>query len=251
MGVAASPAIAWPNCDTSPWYNHFAGMGRDVTDITGAQADIQWVNPSLCVQGGSPQNSWSMSWVAVVGDTPGGDLGISIYQGGFTKCANVSGSCPYNGGASYYWYFFARPRDVGCGAPYNSGVIKVKGNARSVQLNYKVAYVVIDGSPKWAFWIDHVRYNTRPASDLETCWPGGPNGIQVMNEMLDNNDQNGGTVGDHEDFDLVQYKTSTGWHGMNWTLGRACDANSYPTHWDCIVSSVNNDTFKNWDDRAP
>jgi hypothetical protein len=182
---------------------------------------------------------------------PAGVPGIAIYQGGFAKCANVAGSCPYNGGASYYWYYYARPQG-NCGQASNTGVVKAaKGNAGPGQSNYKVAFIPIDGQDYWAFWIDGSRQNTRPNNDVAYCWSGGAKGTQVMNEMLDDNDQNGGSNSNYENFDSVQYKNGTGWHGMNWTLARDCDANSYPTHWGCIVSHTLNDTFKNWDDRAP
>ena len=88
------------------------------------------------------------------------------------------------------------------------------------------------------------------STDIDTCF-GSLVQAEWKNEMLDPGDQNGGTVGNHQNFSGDQYHDSNGWHVMNWALGRACDANSNPTSWRCSVSPSTSNLFYNWDVREP
>jgi hypothetical protein len=88
------------------------------------------------------------------------------------------------------------------------------------------------------------------AFDALICW-GGVESAAFTNEMLDQRDQNAGTVSNHQSFSGIQTQYSGGWHNVSWALGRACDFNDEPTYWSCGVSSTNHNVFYNYDRRAP
>ncbi len=88
--------------------------------FTGVSSEIEWVNSHLCVQTGNNDQSWSLSWVSLDGPNSDSIPGISIYQGGFAKCASVDTTCDANGGVSYHWVYYAREQGP-CGDAYVGG----------------------------------------------------------------------------------------------------------------------------------
>jgi hypothetical protein len=70
--------------------------------------------------------------------------------------------------------------------------------------------------------------------------------------MLDNADQNAGTVSNRQSYSAVKYQNGSGsWQDISWTLGRDCDANSYPAAWTCSVSTSTHNVFYESDIRKP
>lgn len=228
-------------------------MGLSPTGLKGVAAKIEYSNPDLCVQGGQEDYSWSLSWVGIVGPGVG-----DIYQGGIAKCQFVPAfaghSCPYNSGISYFWYYWGYG-DGACGMHADSGFRKaLKGNAPQGSDPYGNVHRIEYNSvtSRFVYSIDGVNQKLLDASIPLTCWAGGIRGAQLMNEMLDNGDHNGGTVSNPQSFSASQYQNSSGgWQNISWTLGRPCDANSYPASWTCNVSTVTSNVFYEQDLRAP
>jgi hypothetical protein len=243
-------AVAWPACDGPSGTNLFAGNARFAGGLRGVYAEIEWFNTHLCVQTGDPEWSWSMSWVSLDGPNSDQVAGVSIFQGGFTKCAPAgTGSCPFNGGVSYHWFYYGREEGQ-CGAAYNSTIRKApKGNAGPGVYDYEVSKAP-DGD--YHFYINEVSQYAKAGYTIDDCWGGvGVVGVEWQNEMLDPNDQNGGTVSNHQQFFAVQYKDGSGWHSANRPLGSLCDANSNPASWHCGWGSTSGTFFNEWDERAP
>lgn len=253
LAFPESVAATWTaSCTVDGYHNMYAGMGVSPTGLIGASAQVRWYDTSLCNQGPTPDYSWSLSWVALVGVST-----QDIFQVGFGKCANVpttstSSSCPYNSGVSYHWYYYQRAGGGPCGAEFNTTFQKApKGNASAGTYTYAIQQKSDTSGTYFAATIDGQEQTRRSTSDLNVCWQGGITGAQYMNEMLDAGDQNGGTVSSHQPFSAITYQSSTGWHNTSWTLLRNCDANSDPTDWSCVVSSTSHNTFYNYDRRAP
>jgi hypothetical protein len=216
--------------------------------LIGVYSEIQFFEKSLCIQGppGTPRyHSWALSWVSLDGPQSSSTPGIDIFQGGYAKCPPSSvGSCPYNNGVSYTWYYYAHEEGP-CGLAFNTGIKKL-ANVTSGTHFFQVSRV----GTKYNFYVDEVLKYSRPRADIETCWPGVA-AVEWQNEMLNKGDQGGGPLSNYQDFGENQYQNSTGWHAANRTLNAACDANSYPAHWHCKTTGTEQDRFKSWDDRAP
>lgn len=102
------------------------------------------------------------------------------------------------------------------------------------------------------FYINEVSQYGKLGYTIDDCWAGvGVVAVEWQNEMLDPNDQNGGTVSNHQQFFEVQYKDGSGWHYANRPLGSLCDANSNPAAWHCGWGSTSGNFFNEWDERAP
>lgn len=247
LGVyAASPstAAAWPGCDPAT-ANKFLGNGRTSAGLKGVYAEIEFVNESLCVQGSPLRGSWSLSWVSLDGPQTDAVPGIDIFQGGYAKCpAPAVGSCPWNSGATYTWVYYAREQGS-CGAAFNTGFVKIANAAAGIHF-FQVSKV----GANYNFYVDEVLKYQRTAADVDTCWPGVTS-VEWQNEMLNNNDQGGGTLANHQSFKNVQYQNASGWHNEFRALSSLCDANSNPAHWHCRWSSASATEFLAWDDRAP
>jgi hypothetical protein len=219
--------------------------------MIGAYTEIKYVNKSLCQQSPTVQKykSWSLSWVSLEGPVDPDPLnGINIYQGGYAKCPDPVASlpsCPYNGGVSYVWYYYAHHASTACGMPFSTGIVKI-ANATTGTHFFQVSKVGTQAN----FYVDEVLKNHRPWTDISTCWSGVA-AAEWQNEMLNIGDQGGGPLSDHQDFGNNQYQTSTGWHPFNLPLSSDCPGNSYPAHWICKTSSNQADRFRSWDDRAP
>lgn len=239
--------VAWPACDNLPFQNLFVGETHSVSNLKGVYAEIEYFNEKLCVQGASPDPSWSLSWVSLDGQNSDSVPGLAIYQGGYAKCPPPSvGTCPWNSGAPYYWYFYGREQGV-CGAAFNTGIVKApKGNATSGIHEFQISEV----SSTYYFWIDHVVQNSRPQSDIDTCWGRIPL-VEWENEMADPGDQNGGTVSNHQSYGNTQFQDNAGWHAHSLSLGQPCQNNAQPSVWRCFVASNVGDYFYSWDTRAP
>ena len=253
MFNALTPGVAgaaMPACDPINNGNQFVGNTRFSLGIRGVSADIEWFNSSLCTQTGPSQPSWSLSWVAL--DSGGDDPdvpGVDIYQGGFAKCA-VPGapSCAWNSGISYHWYYYGRQEGV-CGPFVSSGVIKApKGNAGPGRYTYDISKQT---SGSYRFSIDGDAQYSKADWTLETCWLGGIERANWLNEMLDPNDQNGGTVAIHQVFDNLQYLNSSGWHDHTRPTSSSCQYNDQPVNWRCNFGSRNGNQFYSWDMRVP
>ena len=155
-------------------------------------------------------------------------------------------------GLTFHWWYYAH--GVGaCGAPFNTGIRKTQNVGAGSRL-YSIHREVGADGPFWAFRINGVLHSSRVPSDITTCWPT-INLLVYMNEMLNINDFNYGTVSNHQHFAEVQYQISNGWHNSSWTLGRECDAHSDRDYgqfnWRCFVSSADHNDFYQWDSRAP
>jgi hypothetical protein len=228
--------------------NYYAGMGVSPSSIQGVSAQIEWFNTSLCIQDpDTPDWSWSLSWIGLIGpDDPNQD-GFDIFQGGFGKCVPSGvGSCPGNAGISYHWWFWEYEAGA-CGNAQNSTFRKAnKGNASAGTYLYKIDHR--PASSRYSFSIDGTDQTFITESTVSTCW-GGVSGAQIMNEMLDYRDQDAGTVGNHQEFSAVKYQNGSGFHSVNWAPG-SCDANSQPSNWACNTSAAS-DRITTWDFRAP
>lgn len=245
------PVVAWTAvCQSTqiPTPNLFLGNGKSASGLIGVYSEIQFAQKSLCLQGppGNPiYNSWALSWVSIDGPQTASTPGIDIFQGGYAKCPTTSvGSCPYNSGNSYTWYYYAHEEGA-CGTAFNTGIKKV-ANVSSGTHFFQVSKV----GNQYNFYVDEVLKYHRSLADIETCWPG-VSVVEWQNEMLNPGDQGGGPLSNYQDFGENQYQNGSGWHAMNRTLSAACDANSYPAHWHCKTTSTEQDRFKSWDDRAP
>jgi hypothetical protein len=243
--------VAWTAvCQSTqiPTPNLFLGNGKSASGLIGVYSEIQFAQKSLCLQGppGNPiYNSWALSWVSIDGPQTASTPGIDIFQGGYAKCPTTSvGSCPYNSGNSYTWYYYAHEEGA-CGTAFNTGIKKV-ANVSSGTHFFQVSKV----GNQYNFYVDEVLKYHRSLADIETCWPG-VSVVEWQNEMLNPGDQGGGPLSNYQDFGENQYQNGSGWHAMNRTLSAACDANSYPAHWHCKTTSTEQDRFKSWDDRAP
>ncbi len=256
LQLLSPPAVfaSWTaNCTYDGYQNKFAGMGVYPAGLQGVQAKIEWFQTNGCRPvGGTSDWSWSLSWISIVGRTNVFD----IYQGGFAWCPFVSPlnlSCPNNNGISYYFYEYGYG-DGACGPGFSSGFIKaLKGNAPQGSDPYGNVYKIEHNSAtnRYVFSIDGVDQKHLDQSVPLTCW-GGVTGTQIMNEMLDQGDQNAGTVSNPQSYSAIQYQNSSGgWQNISWTLGRACDANSNPAAWTCNVSSGTHNVFYEKDLRAP
>lgn len=249
--VGAQPVVAWSAlCQSTsiPTPNMFLGNGKSGSGLIGVYSEIEFIERSLCLQGppGTPRwNSWALSWVSLDGPQTNETPGIDIFQGGYAKCPVTSvGSCPYNNGVSYTWYYYAHEQGA-CGAAFNTGIVKV-ANVSSGTHFFQVSKV----GGQYNFYIDETLKYHRSLADIETCWPG-VSGMEWQNEMLNPGDQGGGPLSNHQNFGANQYQNGTGWHPANRTLSAYCDANSYPSAWHCRTSSTDQNLFRSWDDRAP
>jgi hypothetical protein len=237
-------------CDPNVYFNMFSGNGQNATGAVGVKATIEWANPVLCAQTGTNDPSWSLSWVSLDGANSPQIAGVNIFQGGFARCANVPSSCPYNGGASYYWYYYGHETGP-CGLAFNTGVVKASlGNAGTGSRIYRIER---SGST-YGFWISGQLQVSRSADDLDVCWDGGVRAVEWQNEMLDPGDHTGGLVSDAQKWETVAYKNSLGtWVALDRgnTSALPCDANSNPTYWSCLISASPRDVFYQYDRRAP
>lgn len=150
----------------------------------------------------------------------------------------------FRGQTKYMWGKLAGstadpPRSV-FGTPF----IKIANAATGVHF-FQISKV---GS-SYNYYIDEVFKYSRSVSDIETCWPGVA-AVEYQDEMLNNGDQAGGTVSNHQLFGEVQYQNGSGWHYENRSSGSACDANSNPTNWRCAWDYTGHN-FYPWDNRAP
>lgn len=239
----ASPnAVSAIPCESTS-QNKFLGNGYSASGLKGVYSEIEYIDKKLCIQGTPRVNSWSLSWVSIDGPQSLSTPGIDIYQGGYADCP-FTGTCPFNNGVSYIWYFYGHEQGA-CGLPFNSGVIKLQ-NATSGIHDFQISKV----GARYNFYYDEVDINHISQADVETCWPGVA-AVEWQNEMLNNADQGGGGLANRQDFRVNQYQNGTGWHPMNRTLGSLCDANSYPSHWHCRTSSTISNNFTSWDDRFP
>jgi len=241
LTVPAS-AAAWANCQGVS-QNKYLGDGRSGAGLKGVYAEIEYVNESPCTQGATKVASWSLSWVSLDGPQTPAD-GVNIFQGGYAKCPDPTvGSCPWNNGVTYYWVFYQRETGA-CGIKFTTPFIKIANAATGLHF-FQISKV---GS-NYNFYIDEVFKYARSASDLDTCWPGVV-AVEYQDEMLNNGDQGGGTVSNHQLFGNVQYQNGSGWHLENHASGSACSANSNPTNWRCAWDYTHHN-FYPWDNRAP
>jgi hypothetical protein len=245
---AAAPdrTLAWGACDGQPYQNMFLGRGKTVAGLKGVYSEIEFYNERLCIQGANPDHSWSLSWISLDGINSSAP-GIEIYQGGYAKCPIASvGSCPWNNGASYYWYFYGREQGT-CGVAFNTGVVKVKGNATAGVHEFQISKVGSD----YNYYIDHVVYDHRTTTQIETCWGHIPQAAEWQNEMLDPGDQAGGQVSNKLTFGNNKYQDAGGWKNDNRPLGSQCDANSQAAVWGCTQASNVQNYFNAWDRTIP
>lgn len=256
--AADDPAAAWPKqCNRALDDNFFVGNGKNrTTGFDGVRATIEWANPRLCVQDpAAPDPSWSLSWVALA--APSSD-GLNIYQGGIAKCGP---SCPRNGGSSYYWYYWSREPGPCGSSPAETPFAKApKGNAGPGSLVYQIQRETISGYEVYAFRISGVLQHTQSRGSLEVCWPPGPVDVGWENEMLDENDQNGGTSSNFQRWDELNYKVGSTWFAFSdLAVNSPCQANSHTKDgrinisngWKCKISSTVSDRMYSWDQRAP
>lgn len=214
VAAAAAPSVAaWSATCGSTSTNKFLGNGKSGSGLIGVYSEIEYINKGLCVQGSSIIGSWSLSWVSLDGPQPNVP-GVNIFQGGYAKCPPASvGSCPYNLGNTYSWVYYGRKQGA-CGVAFNTGFVKI-GNVSSGTHFFQISKV---GS-QYNFYVDQVLKYHRSLADIETCWPG-VTGMEWQNEMLNDGDQGGGPVSNHQNFDANQYQNATGWHPANRALGR-------------------------------
>ena len=181
MGIAAvlmSPGVAYARspCVAPGQSNYFAGDGIGespaLSNIDGVAADIEWVDPQLCIQGSTIRNSWSLSWVSLDGpDTTA--PGISIFQGGIARCPPPTvGSCPHENGNSYYWHFYQREAGP-CGPKTGTPFLKArKGNAGPGTLTYRIIRITDPEGGFYSFQIDGEQQASRSVTDLGNCSDG-------------------------------------------------------------------------------
>ena len=242
--MSATTADAWSASCVSPTANKFLGNAFYTSGLKGVYSEIEYIDKSLCVQGATRSDSWSLSWVSLDGPQDSGTPGVDIFQGGYAKCPPPSvGNCPYSYGLTYIWVFYGHEQGA-CGLASNTGFVKI-ANATSGMHFFQISKV----GTNYNFYYDESLKYSRPQADVDTCWPG-INNAEWQNEMLNNGDQGGGPLSNHQAFANNQYQTSV-WHDFNRTLGASCDANSYPAHWTCVSSSLDPNWFTSWDDRAP
>jgi hypothetical protein len=252
--IAVMPArAAWPECLHTARHNLYAGDNWVAGGLRGVQARIEWFNTQLCIQDETPDDSWSLSWVGIVGpNSPTAD-GFDIFQGGFARCATsgTAHSCPYNGGVSYHWWFWEYEAGP-CGLAANSGFRKAnKGNAGPGTYTYRIDYRPGVSPPRYSFQINGADQTWISTTTVSTCW-GGVSEAQLLNEMLDEGDQNGGTVADHQEYSQAKWEdVSEVIRTITWPLGTPCDANSQPSAWTCNISGSTQGLFVTWDRRAP
>jgi hypothetical protein len=247
VATATAPSVAaWTVPCSGVYVNKFQGNAKSAPGLIGVYSEIQYVDKGLCFQASSPYvPSWSLSWVSLEGPQTDAVPGIDIFQGGYAKCPFPAvGSCPWNNGSSYYWVYYAHEQGA-CGAAFNTGFINIAFAATGTHF-FQVSKV---GS-QYNFYVDELLRYHRSLADIQTCWPGVTR-VEWQNEMLNDGDQGGGPLSDHQDFGANQYQNATGWHPENRSLSTACDYNSYPLHWHCNTTPTTANQFKSWDDRAP
>jgi hypothetical protein len=244
---APRSAAAMPLCTLDGWHNLFVGDTLGPSGLKGAQTTIEWFNDQLCAQRERFDFSWSLAWVAIVGVH---DLTYDIFQGGFARCASLGMpySCPYNNGVSYHFWWWSYG-DGACGSAFNSTFRKAnKGNASAGMYNYKIDYRPAAG--RYSFVIDGTDQTFIPTSTPTTCW-GGIRRAQWFNEMLDNGDQSGGTIANHQTYNRSKWQdSSANWHTVSWPTSTPCPVNVNPTAWKCNNTAIVGQ-FLDWDARAP
>jgi hypothetical protein len=237
-----------PTC-AGPSFSHFLGNGMSVSGLKGAYTEIEKLSKQLCTQTTPLVPSWSLSWVSIQGPPP--SAGDNIYQAGFAQCPppSVPGSCPYNGGALYYFSYFAWATGP-CGLHFTTGAVIEDARVPNPGAAGYHFFQVSKVGTSYNVYIDETYIRGRNQADIETCWPGVvSSGWQ--NEMLNLNDQGGGHVANPQGFHNNQYQTSSGWHNANRALNQQCDANSNMSHWHCNQSSSSANYFDAYDDRVP
>ena len=244
--VMAPTAVAHPDCfGTSR--NLFLGMNKDGNSLTGVKVDVERLNPHLCGQGAQHTLSWSLSWVSIDGPNSPEILGVSIFQGGYARCPS-NGSCYWNYGQPYYWYYYGHEQGV-CGQAYNTGIVDL-GDVPVGTHNFKIKYDL----GQYGFYVDNVESAQRPWQDIEICWAGeGIVGVEWENEMLNWGDGPGGTPANPELWSQARWQDSSGWHDLNRPVGLDnCDDNTYRAHWYCEVlnqdGTGNSNKWQVWDD---
>jgi hypothetical protein len=234
-----------PLCNSLPYY-HFLGTGMTLSGLKGAYTEIEKLGKQLCTQGTTRYGSWSLSWVSLEGPAP--TSGFNIFQVGLARCPQFS-DCPYNGGALYYFSYFAWGNGGPCGTAVTQWNIEDSRVPNPGAAGYHFFQVSKVGTT-YNLYIDETFIRSRSLHDVETCW-GGVQHAEWQNETLNDNDQAGGHVANPQGFHKNQYQTSTGWHNANRTLGSACDANSLKAYWHCNTSSTSANYFDAYDERVP
>jgi hypothetical protein len=103
---------------------------------------------------------------------------------------------------------------------------------------------------QYRFYVDEVQKDFRAASDIDVCWSGVQQ-VEWQNEMLNQGDQAGGTLSNHQKWAEVQYQDASGWHYETRPPLTTCDANSIPAYWHCGWSNTPAQYFNAWDNRVP
>lgn len=251
--VAAVPsvALAMPGCTVPNTGAPATGNERVANGQTGVYALVEVFNPLLCV-GGDPSavRSGSFSSVLLVG----GDA--EAFEVGYVDCGPANGSvCSTNAGIPYYYYYYSRWGGGGsCGSTIvSTGIVKApKGNvgATPVFHDFEVSKAA-DGN--YYAYIDEVSQYGKAGWTIDTCWRDGAGvrAVEWAGITLDENDQLGGTMSNHQQYQNVQYKTSTGWHQVNRVPSSVCDFAYNPAFHRCSWGSTSGTFFNVWDTRSP
>ena len=183
--------------------------------------------------------SWSLSWVsstAPLRQVPGQHLG-RLREGAVAG----TGSCPYNGAVSYHWYSGRRAErsmwsrlQLRSGAPEERRPWSLRlRRDRRAHGNYH-------------FYINEVSQYAKAGYTIDDCWGGvASSPSNGRTRCLDPNDQNGGTVSNHQQF---FERPIQGWIWMALTRNRRARrrcARVKHASWHCGSGSSGN-FFNEW-----
>lgn len=242
--VLAMPACTLPNAGAPTTGNERVAGGQ-----TGVYSLVEVFNPLRCVGSAFGMRSATISYVHLVGD-----ILTDYFEVGYAECG-PGGICAQNGGVPYYYYMYSRgPGSGGCGGGFvTTGYVKApKGNVGSAPTFHDFE-VSRSASGNYYAYIDEVSQYGKAGWTIDDCWADG-DGVQLVawaGQTYDVNDQLGGTVSNHQQYQGVQYKNSTGWHQVTRPTSSPCDFSDNPSVHKCSWGSTSGTFFNVWDTRAP
>lgn len=250
---APGPVLALPGCTVPNTGAPVTGNERVASGQTGVYALVEVFNPARCSGSGPAVRSGSFSSVMLTGDVS------EVFEVGYVDCGPTwDDVCAENAGVPYYYYYYYVYSRWGwggsCGSTFvSTGIVKApKGNLGSTPVFHDFEVSKAANGYYYAY-IDEVSQYGKAGWTIDDCWRDGAGvrSVEWSGITLDENDQVGGTVSNHQQYKAVQYKTSSGWHQVNRALGSDCDFEFNPPVHACGWGSTSGTFFNVWDTRAP
>lgn len=243
---AAQPAEALSCIGPLNGRAHFAENKETHTSATfGSSARMEYVDEHLCTTSGA--DTFSSSWISVVGDDVDDLNGFNIYQVGIDKC--LGDLCGPTSPVNQPYAFFAYGRMEGpCTLKLPSP------EKKTVSISGTRTYsVFIQLAPNGHDYDYHARISgvdvdIRPSTDLSYCW-NGVDAAEIANEVWDRNDQSGGPNSNRQNFESPQWRDSSTWRSITRSPGFDCDLIEIPLTQKCVWASDGSNVWWSWDTR--